>query len=977
MSSSTLESGVRHLRCLLAGQGRPEESDEQLLHAFTSCRDEVAFAVLMRRHGSMVLRVCRRVLGHEQDAEDAFQATFLVLAQSAASLRKRTSLASFLHGTAYRTAMKAKRSAIRRSKHEGRAPIRPSVPLADDISWREVRALLDEEIARLPEKYQRVFVLCCLEDLSQAQAARRLGLKEPTLSSQLAEAHRRLAKRLSRRGVELTAVLAASTLAAQQASAVPAGLMVSTMKAALAMGAGEPLSGIVSASVIELVKSAMSAMMVSKAKIATAILMTASMLAGASAWAYRGFAANELAPIAPPAEPPVDKAGNKPRTTSSKRETTKSVEIQGHVLDPDGKPKAGAKILLLDKGEKSQQLGTTAAEGRFRVSIPPEAKDGYLFAQAEGFGMDFLEISKSDLKKALEFRLVKDRPIRGRIVNTEGKPVAGVRVAVKSVNVYPNRSLDSFLAVWKKRHYMSGIPSGEKHLWTEAATLLAAITDAEGRFVLHDVGEERLIELRLSGAGIAAIQAWIANRDNFDPKPYNQATRDNTPKGREHDSTCWMLYGPEVSIVAETEKPIRGIVTDADTGQARPGVVVRLARIDNGKLVSPVVQAKTDAEGRYEIHGIRKTKRYMLDIADDVSAGYLRCQVWADDTTGYQPITADIKTKKGVIITGKIIDQATGKPIPGFAMADVLQNNPFAKNYPPFDNSSSFPMKNTDAGGVFRVVAIPGSVILMGGPRSYESRFQFKHPMPDPKYPQYFNTRETLGFFAVYLSSRGGMSPVQGNHCKVLEIKPDAKIVEQDIVLERASVLAVTIQDADDKPLSVVWVAGNSPEDWHYPTQCDKSECSVYQLDSNKPRLVVFFHLARKLTGTLALKGDEKGSVAAKLGPAGSIKGRLLDADGKPLSGVIVDVNYRQRAVKEIHNHVHREKQVVSDADGAFTVEDLVPDQKFELSVHRGPFKRKYEFVAKPADPANQIKPGECRDLGAIKLRRVPESAGE
>ena len=150
----------------------------------------------------MVLHVCRRVLGHEQDAEDAFQSTFLVLAQSAASLRKQTSLGSFLHGIAYRTAMKAKQSAARRRKYEGslgsltqpRSPVDP----ADELSWREIRMLLDEEIARLPEIYRSVFILCCLEELSRTETAQRLGLTERTVASRLAEARKRLSNRPSR-----------------------------------------------------------------------------------------------------------------------------------------------------------------------------------------------------------------------------------------------------------------------------------------------------------------------------------------------------------------------------------------------------------------------------------------------------------------------------------------------------------------------------------------------------------------------------------------------------------------------------------------------------------------------------------------------------------------------------------------------------------------------------------------------------------
>jgi RNA polymerase sigma factor (sigma-70 family) len=142
MSSSPVLTSIRRLRGLLAVQGRQDESDEQLLHAFLSSRDDSAFAVLVRRHGPMVLHVCRRVLGHEQDAEDAFQATFLVLARNGASLRNKTTLASYLHGTAYRTALKAKQSAARRRKHEGQASARTPVDPSNELQWREVRTLL-------------------------------------------------------------------------------------------------------------------------------------------------------------------------------------------------------------------------------------------------------------------------------------------------------------------------------------------------------------------------------------------------------------------------------------------------------------------------------------------------------------------------------------------------------------------------------------------------------------------------------------------------------------------------------------------------------------------------------------------------------------------------------------------------------------------------------------------------------------------
>jgi protocatechuate 3,4-dioxygenase beta subunit len=357
----------------------------------------------------------------------------------------------------------------------------------------------------------------------------------------------------------------------------------------------------------------------------------------------------------------------------------------------------------------------------------------------------------------------------------------------------------------------------------------------------------------------------------------------------------------------------------------------------------------------------------MIEVASDPVVGCMDAYTWAEDAPGYQPVTADITVKKGVIVTGKMIDQATGKPVRGQVMVVVLQNNPFVKEYPPFTN---FHLRPTGADGTFRAVTIPGHVLLMGGPTDFKTRFQFKQAVPDPKYPQYFNTE--IPHVPAYYDPDGGMTPVQGTDCKVLDIKPDTKIVEQDIVLERAAVLPVRIQDAEGKPLTDVWVGGSTSQDWCPVTQCKEAKCSTYE--PGKPRLMVFYHEGRKLAGTLRLKGDEKPPVVAKLGPAGSIKGQLLDTDGNPLAGVEVDVHYRQRTASEVNHIIRHGKQVVTDANGVFAFDDLIPQQKFELSF--GQSKRKFERTPKLANPAIEVKSGESRDAGAIKVKRIVEQPG-
>jgi RNA polymerase sigma factor (sigma-70 family) len=213
--------------------GSTSATDAELLSGFSSSRDEVAFTALVKRHGPMVLRVCRRVLHHEQDAEDAFQATFLVLARSAAVVRKREALASWLHGVACRISTNARRAAARRRTHEKCAQIAPLSGPGEQLAWREVQSALDEEIQRLPEKYRAVFVPCCLEGASRADVARQLGLKEGTVSSRLATARKLLRQRLARRGITLSAVLAAVALTQGTGrGSVPAVLSRSTIRAA-------------------------------------------------------------------------------------------------------------------------------------------------------------------------------------------------------------------------------------------------------------------------------------------------------------------------------------------------------------------------------------------------------------------------------------------------------------------------------------------------------------------------------------------------------------------------------------------------------------------------------------------------------------------------------------------------------------------------------------------------------------------------
>jgi RNA polymerase sigma factor (sigma-70 family) len=252
-------------------------ADDELVHRFVVHREEAAFAALVRRHGPLVLGVCRRVLADRHAAEDCFQATFLVLARKAGSLKRPEALGPWLYGVATRTALKARARAARRLVCERRACVAEAVLPADELAWRDVRPKLDAAIAGLPEKYRAPFVMHHLEGLTVAEVAHRLGCPEGTAAVRLARAKERLRARLARQGLAWCAGALALGLARGASAAVPAPLATATVQAALGSAAGQA-AGALSATAVALTTGGLHVMSVSKGKAALAVLVAVSAL---------------------------------------------------------------------------------------------------------------------------------------------------------------------------------------------------------------------------------------------------------------------------------------------------------------------------------------------------------------------------------------------------------------------------------------------------------------------------------------------------------------------------------------------------------------------------------------------------------------------------------------------------------------------------------------------------------------------------
>jgi RNA polymerase sigma-70 factor (ECF subfamily) len=258
------------------------EADAALLERFVGGQEQAAFAVLLERHGPLVLAVGRRVLGTAADAEDVFQATFLLLAAKASSIRKRESVASWLYGVAHRLARKAAgRAARRRACEREVAAMRGTPEPAPGRAWRELQNLVDEELAGLPDRYRAALICCYLEGRTQEEASRELGCPLGTARSRLARGRQLLRDALVRRGVALSAGALAAALAASATAAVPARLVRLVLQAAPQFAAGRPaLATGVSASAASLTEGAMRTMFTAKRQCILGLLLVGSLAAG-------------------------------------------------------------------------------------------------------------------------------------------------------------------------------------------------------------------------------------------------------------------------------------------------------------------------------------------------------------------------------------------------------------------------------------------------------------------------------------------------------------------------------------------------------------------------------------------------------------------------------------------------------------------------------------------------------------------------
>jgi RNA polymerase sigma factor (sigma-70 family) len=947
----------------VAARQTREVPDRELLARYVAGHEETAFTAIVERHGGLVLGVCRRILRHEHDAEDACQATFLVLARKADTIRKGDALSSWLHGVAGRIARKLHAGARQRACNDVSAADVAGPDTAGEVTWREGLAVLDEELSRLPASYRSALILCYLEGRRQDEAARELGCSLGALCGRLVRARECLRKRMVRRGVALPAALAGAVLGSAHAEAgLPPALAVRTIKAAATLLSGQALGRVVPARVATLAEGILTTLSVNRVKTVAVFLLLSAGLVVAGALMAPAHGENE---IPPPAER-VKNAPESDRRADDKRSPDEQT-VRCEIHDKAGKPIAGTRVYwtsattvapvttsmkTLPRAQTSLTIkvlgeGQTDAEGRCELrgrftglEVPGTMA---LAAVAPGYGLggktQFSLPSPGAAEQApLTITLRPEVKIKGQLLTPAGTPANDVRVRLNSIGLDGGDgvALDRF-------GYFKTRDSGAPPYWP------TAVTDAQGRFTVDGFSENADASLTLIHEDFELQNLLVSSK-----APGGDGKR----------------LKPEFTHTLAPGRTLRGVVTAADTGKPLPGVFLDVqANAPNGLFFG---EALTDEQGRYRMPGPAGLSDYKVTAVPPPESGYLAINgghggAWP---AGAQFIEANFKLPRGRLIRGTVRDAATKKPLAGVGIVyDWHRDNPnWTAQYERFSPALS------DKEGRFAITGLagPGLVLAEDGTGDcVRTRLPWREgPITGDLYVHGYakvNVPEKGEPAAVGITLRKGVTLEAG------VLRPDGSPVPRVMAYCRGM-----------GPLSVHMYRW----DYGWPVDGEKSSFRMSGCDPDRTYRVFFVQPELHLAAAVDLRAGAR-PAEVRLEPTASVRGQLARADGSPAKGgwavpllatikdgdgVKLDpkllsfeqqIDWADRTM-DLNRLIQGTPGVgrnPNDGD-KFQVENLIPGAQLYIEVGAD-----RQIVRVPV----VLKAGEMKDLGTLKLPAARE----
>lgn len=963
MATIGVNFALRHIHELFSVGTVASLPDAGLLDRFAQSRDETAFAALVDRHGPMVLAVCRAVLKDEHAAEDAFQAAFLVLAKKANGIRSSETLAAWLSRVAFRIALESRRQSERRRQREAR--VMSSARVTTGESEHDDILALHEELDRLPERLRVPVVLCHLEGKSYDEAARMLHVPSATIRGRLVRARDRLAARLTRRGITSAGAIVTATLVSHTAMAsVPRSLAQETIRVAI-KGSG-------SATVASLAAGYMGSVLATKAIVFGSLIAIAAGGLLAIGLTNRGRnVPDSLARVENPlwaakaVELPAGIAKEQAAPVAREPKADDAVIVSGRVISPTGQPvsRAVVKTRFNTAGKHEPAETTTDPDGQFRLLVSKAARDmilregretkQHLVASASGFGASSAEIDLQVLG-AITIKL-RDAgsAIEGSVLDLEGRPVAGAKIETQRLWSSEGGNLEAWAKDLKEGR-SRGVYQGLQVLIGDANTS----TGKDGRFKLEGLGPEVVADLVVSGPGIATEQLVATNH----PGPELRFVREGF-RGTE----TTIIHPTGFQVATLPSKVVEGVVRDKDTGKPIANVNVQGAVYDPQSLIpNHNVSVLTDAEGRYKLAGLAKADAYRVFVYPNGARHYVRATLRAvADTPALEPVHFDISLKKGVLVKGRLLDKATGKPVP----IERVNTCSFADNanlgeYPGYREGGDV-YGEPDGEGGFEAVVLPGHGLLGVRAQSYA----YLKPQGVEKIEGY--DKRLQGFEHTIPM----FMPIVNYHAIAeTNFAPGTESATIDLIADPGQSVKLSILDPNGKPLggTVVDGADGALGSWRR-IENSASEVEVKSLSPSEPRRVTVRHMGRKLIGSVVLKGEEPGPVTLKLQPWAEVKGRVVDEDGQARPKLTLGQVNREgpsRPLTELDALPGSNigGGVALDKDGRFHVVGLVPGLYYGADA-----EEKGNILIGHLFDDVKLAPSEVKDLGDLRVIKYKE----
>jgi protocatechuate 3,4-dioxygenase beta subunit len=604
--------------------------------------------------------------------------------------------------------------------------------------------------------------------------------------------------------------------------------------------------------------------------------------------------------------------------------------------------------------------GRSGVDGRFRFSVPRSRVDAmrsdipwreaYVLAAADGHGFAVAGVDAYGAPD-LTLRLVRDDlPLRGRILSLEGRPVAGARVRIDELYVPNGRNLDRWLTAPRNVH-SSHVPSPDFYLtelWGPALQRLfpPVTTGRDGRFEFRGIGRERIVGLRLEGPTITTRIAQVIMRPGAGLR---------LPKQEEFRLGPRPIYYPaSFDHLAFPSRPVVGVVRDRDTGEPLAGVTIQSSR-SGGDFDMGLLESVTDQAGRFRLTGLPKGGENQIEALVR-NLPYLAGVRDVPDSPGLGPVTVDFALKRGLWILGRVTDMATGKPVKAHVSYSCFADNPQARVITELVFGDGC---WTKADGSFRVAGLPGPGLIAVS--AYSGRFRMgvgAEAIKGPRDGKAFRTAPVC------------FSPANYNALAAVCPKDGEGAITRDLTVDPGRLVTGTVLGPDGKPLAGARVAGLIDEGRWEPDPLAGASFQIWVLPPDegapwrlKPRLLQFVHEGKHLAGSVIVSTNATAPLAVKLVPWGTATGRVVGPGGKPLSGVELTVRRLDDRSGEVDGGFHPTRAFVTDENGKFRVEGLVPGLKYDVGVMQGA-----ALVGRVCTELT-VESGENRDLGDLRVR--------